>query len=321
MRISIAMATYNGADYLQEQLDSFVAQTRQPDELVVCDDGSTDGTKGILHRFARKATFEVRIVENEVNIGYKKNFEKTMTLCSGDIIFLSDQDDVWFKEKIFKVIQDFLGNPEKMVVINDQFIADERLSNSGVTTLGNTRALGYKDSWFVWGCCTAFRKEWVKLALPIPEYIKSHDIWINNLAEALGTRFIHEDPLQLYRRHGRNASEAETNKCKKLSQFTLLKMYGLNDAREGWKKEIRDLEPYQEHLNGRRKDFVEFFWDKTLDEALDRMKEKRESLDHRITIVSLPRWRRCFPLYAFWVSGGYRYMSGWKSALKDLIRP
>lgn len=100
MKISIAMATYNGAKYLQEQLDSFVTQTRQPDELVVCDDGSSDATVEILRHFAAGAPFAVEIHENEVNLSHAKNFEKALSLCGGDVIFFSDQDEVWFPEKV-----------------------------------------------------------------------------------------------------------------------------------------------------------------------------------------------------------------------------
>ncbi len=94
LRISIAMCTYNGARFLPEQLASFAAQERLPDELVVCDDGSTDATMEILQDFAATALFEVRVERNPQNLGFVRNFEKTLSLCTGDIVFLSDQDDV-----------------------------------------------------------------------------------------------------------------------------------------------------------------------------------------------------------------------------------
>src|SRR5215217_2190591 len=100
MRISIAMATYNGAGYLQEQLESFLSQTRQPDELIVCDDGSGDATLDILERFRQSVPFAVQIHRNETRLGFTKNFEKALLKCSGDLVFLSDQDDVWFAPKV-----------------------------------------------------------------------------------------------------------------------------------------------------------------------------------------------------------------------------
>lgn len=100
LTISIAMCTYNGSRYLSEQLASIAAQTRLPDELVVCDDGSKDGTLAILERFAATAPFPVRIVRNVVNLRSTKNFEKAILLCTGDLIALCDQDDVWLPHKL-----------------------------------------------------------------------------------------------------------------------------------------------------------------------------------------------------------------------------
>ena len=93
--ISIAMATYNGEKYLAEQLDSILAQTVQDFELIVCDDCSSDSTAEILSRYAEKDS-RIKIFVNEKNLGFVKNFEKAVSLCSGEYIALSDQDDVWF---------------------------------------------------------------------------------------------------------------------------------------------------------------------------------------------------------------------------------
>ena len=97
MNLSIALATYNGAVYLKEQLESIAAQTRTPDELVISDDQSTDDTLRVIEEFAATAGFPVRLSVNEANLGIAKNFEKAISLCRGDLIFLSDQDDVWHK--------------------------------------------------------------------------------------------------------------------------------------------------------------------------------------------------------------------------------
>src|SRR5262249_10160572 len=102
-KISIALCTYNGAKYLSSQLESYLAQTCLPDEVVVCDDCSQDETVTILNDFAIRAPFPVRILVNDQNLGSTKNFEKSISLCSGEIIFLSDQDDVWMPNKIERV--------------------------------------------------------------------------------------------------------------------------------------------------------------------------------------------------------------------------
>src|SRR3989339_673267 len=100
MNISIAMCTYNGEKYIEQQLNSFLTQTILPNELVICDDCSKDKTIEILQEFSKKAKFPVRIYLNEKNLGSTKNFEKAIGLSKGDIIFCSDQDDVWHNQKI-----------------------------------------------------------------------------------------------------------------------------------------------------------------------------------------------------------------------------
>jgi len=98
--LSIALATYNGERYIGEQLDSILRQTRLPDELVVFDDASVDATQAIVLDFARHAPFPVRFQVNSVRLGSTRNFEMAIRACGGDIIFLCDQDDVWYPDKI-----------------------------------------------------------------------------------------------------------------------------------------------------------------------------------------------------------------------------
>src|ERR671927_271278 len=108
-KFSVAMCTYNGARFVREQLASIAAQTRPPDELVVCDDCSTDATLECIREFARTAPFPVRVVENEKNAGSTKNFERAVELCEGDFIALADQDDVWLPEKLQR-LEEVLAN-------------------------------------------------------------------------------------------------------------------------------------------------------------------------------------------------------------------
>jgi Glycosyl transferase family 2 len=100
MLISVAMCTYNGGRFLKEQLESINAQTLLPDELVVCDDGSSDDTPSILQKFAESAPFQVRIFRNGQNVGSTKNFQRAIELCQGELIALCDQDDVWESQKL-----------------------------------------------------------------------------------------------------------------------------------------------------------------------------------------------------------------------------
>ena len=101
--ISIAMTTYNGAQFVQAQLRSILEQTRQPDEIIICDDGSRDDTVNIIrHVMETSGTDRIRLVENEENLGYIRNFYKAISLTKGDYIFLADQDDIWHREKLEK---------------------------------------------------------------------------------------------------------------------------------------------------------------------------------------------------------------------------
>ena len=128
------MCTYNGANYLQEQLISIMTQTRLPDELVICDDGSTDMTLDILDKFSKNAPFEAKVYHNKKKLGPTKNFENAISLCKGDIIFLSDQDDVWLPHKVAKIEELFLEHSEDVgYIFSNALIVDEKLFPLGYT--------------------------------------------------------------------------------------------------------------------------------------------------------------------------------------------
>ena len=167
-RISIAMASYNGARFIAEQLDSFARQTRLPDELVVTDDCSNDGTPELIDEFAKRAPFPVHLHRNSKTLGVARNFGKALELCSGDLVFLSDQDDVWLVDKLACVEKHFRDNADIQVAINDAFLATASLEISQHTQRDNIRRTGGSDKLFITGCCSAHRKSWQELVLPIP---------------------------------------------------------------------------------------------------------------------------------------------------------
>lgn len=204
--ISIAMATYNGGRWLRAQLDSFASQTRPPDELVVTDDGSTDDTAAVVATFAATAPFAVRFVRNPQRLGFNGNFAQAIALTTGDVIFISDQDDVWYPDKIAQVAGLMAKTPACLCVVNDQAIADAGGRETGGTVLGNVRALGRPDVWYGPGCCTAFSRALLPVAQPMLGDVVAYDHWINALADAMGVRRILDMPLQMYRRHDSNAS-------------------------------------------------------------------------------------------------------------------
>jgi len=205
--VAVAMATFNGERYLLEQLESIARQSHQPDELVISDDGSNDRTVEIARAWAATAPMRVRIYVAEKRLGYPANFEKALRLTTADIIFLSDQDDVWLPQKIERVLEEFMRDPEILLVLNDQWITDENLRSTGRTSheiLKRKYHLYDRQSLIAGhGCCMAVRRPLLGLALPIPagEHDLTHDAWLAKLTAMMGRQKIVSEPLQLYRRH------------------------------------------------------------------------------------------------------------------------
>ncbi len=224
VEISIAMATYNGARYIREQLDSFAAQTLLPDELVVTDDGSSDETLTILKQFADSAPFTVRVVENDVNLGFTLNFAKALPLCSGEIVLLSDQDDLWFDNKISRIAEIMTGDPDCWLLVHDARIVDETLTWSGATKMGQIRSGYGVDATPDTGALTAIRRVFLHMALPVPDAVVGHDVWLHTLCRAFeGHRTVLEDCLQSIRRHTSNTSDWVANSRRGIGWLDVLR--------------------------------------------------------------------------------------------------
>lgn len=321
MKISIAMTSYNGEKFIKEQLESFMLQTRQPDELVITDDGSTDSTEEIVKNFSLLAPFPVVFHRNSTNLGFVKNFEKAMSLCQGDIICLSDQDDVWDKSKLTVVGQCFSESPGTQLVINDQFVCDGGLVNYGFTSFEKARRLGLGDDWVIYGCCTSVRKSFFDLVSPFPDDFPGHDTWLNKLAIYMGVRRIVEQPLQKYRRHEENTSSTVVSDSGGGGFLHALRKYGLSDSSDQWNLEIEYLKLYCDRIV-KVAEFGDLnVSDNVISESVRHIEERVDLLEKRIKLVGRGKFWRFFQVCFFWVQGGYRYNQGWKSAVKDMIRP
>lgn len=215
-KFSIAMCTYNGARHLPEQLRSIAAQTRPPDELVVCDDASTDATRDLLERFAVSVPFAVSLHLNEHNLGSTKNFERAISLCEGDFIALSDQDDVWLPAKLEQLEAEFNRAPKVGLIFSDAEIIDEDGSRTGSSLWGQLplrstelrRLQGSKafdellPGSTVTGATMAFRSSFKELVLPIPDGLSIiHDGWIALMIAAVSEVLPLPTPLVRYRQH------------------------------------------------------------------------------------------------------------------------
>lgn len=181
--ISIAMATYNGEKYLREQIDSILKQTVQDFELIVCDDFSTDSTWNILLDYQSQDK-RIKCYRNEENLGFKKNFEKAIRLCTGDYIALSDQDDIWLPEHL-EILLNNIGNAN--LVCANAMLMTENGESLRKTLKGDkfyfsmnkgNQLLQFLFSNFVQGCSSLFRSSLVPDFVPIPSEQKFHDFWL-----------------------------------------------------------------------------------------------------------------------------------------------
>lgn len=219
--ISIALATYNGARFLGEQLESLAKQTLQPIELVVCDDGSTDDTLDVLKRWGRNSSFPVRIHPNPSRLGFADNFLRAGSLCQGDLIAFCDQDDVWLPNKLSRCVERFRSDPELTLVSHNAWVTDESLVKKRLLQ-PRRRATAYRrcqlrlldHSFFGFGMVFDGRIlrdfPWATRAMDyILDAPMSHDHWAPFLAGALGTVVIDGEPLALYRQHGQNTLGAD----------------------------------------------------------------------------------------------------------------
>lgn len=224
MKISIAMTTYNGENFLIEQLESFANQTVLPNEVVITDDGSTDNTLNLINSFKETAPFDIRVYSNKINLGYTQNFNKALELCINDLIFLSDQDDVWFPNKLEYMVGLAKLHESKDVFMVDAELVDADLLTSGLTKQRQIKNLGLGENAFVMGCCIAVRKTFLDIILPIPKDFSGHDNWIVRLADFLQLRVIDDTTLQLYRRHGNNESIGAYNNLVKINKYAIYKL-------------------------------------------------------------------------------------------------
>ena len=216
--ISVAMATYNGAPYLAEQLATLAAQTRLPDELVVSDDLSTDTTVAILERFARDAPFAVKIHVNAERLGWRANFMETAGRCRGELVAFCDQDDLWYPSKL-DTMAAFFDDPEVLLAFHDADLIDangKRYATLLPRPAGPTR-VAVRSRPTDWsnplGLTLVFRAALLRYGdlwsrsvdLAVPSHRAAHDQWFYFLATNLGDVTMTRERLLAYRQHAANS--------------------------------------------------------------------------------------------------------------------
>lgn len=204
VRVSVCMATFNGERFIEAQVASILCQLAPEDELIVSDDGSSDATLDKICGFADE---RVRVLRSRGR-GVAPNFEHALRHARGRYIFLSDQDDVWLPGKLDAMREALAG---KVIAVNDCKVVDAELAvlhesyfdliGSGPGLLRNFLRNSYL------GCCMAFRRELLELALPIPQGV-AHDYWIGMVGQLVEPPAFVRPPLLLYRRHRGTATTA-----------------------------------------------------------------------------------------------------------------
>jgi len=322
VKIAIAMATYNGAQYIQEQLQSFVDQTRQPDELIITDDCSTDQTEAIVREFAKIAPFTVEFQRNEKNLGYCGNFNAALMKTTGALVFLSDQDDVWFPEKIEHMIGVAERNPDALVVMNDAALTDGGLNEVGLTKAGQIRSAGFTMDSFVMGCCCAVRRELLDFCLPIPAGVKGHDNWLVQFADGLNAKVVDPVVLQYYRRHESNESQFIANRTTKVTRTQMRWQSIKNLLKHTTSDQIRtQLEQSILFADGvaNAKLCAPALYSSRLDLLERRYRELISVTEQRLTIVNKNFLPRSISVFRMLLSGGYSKANGYRSAIRDVL--
>ncbi len=198
--ISIALCTYNGEKYLAQQLDSIIAQTYKDLEIIIVDDCSTDATVSIIKRYT-EADDRIKFYKNEHNLGYNKNFERAISLTTGDYISISDQDDIWELNKI-EVLFENIGN-NWLVFSNSKFIDESGKESNDVLNNFSVKGKDYRIILFnnyAAGHAMLFKREFMDKFLPFPEK-GFYDWWMAFMALYHHKIAYVDQVLTKYRKH------------------------------------------------------------------------------------------------------------------------
>lgn len=248
VRVSVCMATYNGAAYVAEQVRSIVEQLEGADEMIVVDDGSKDATVDIVRGFRDP---RIRVVVDGVNRGPVGAFGRALSLAQGEYVFMSDQDDVWLQGRLAAYLAAFDANPGATVVsANTVFIDREGrpVDHDSARLCGDDSTRSWRNITSIltgrtgyYGCAMAYRRRAARLLLPFPGYVESHDLWIALAANLVGEN-LHLDFDTLSRRlHGQNASIVSRRLAAKLwSRFIHVLSIGHLVTRSFMYRRLRD---------------------------------------------------------------------------------
>lgn len=316
--MSVALCTFQGERYIAQQLESIAAQTYRPDEVVICDDCSTDQTVRLIQKFQEEAPLCVKLTLNDRRLGVAKNFEKSIQLCEGEVIFCADQDDVWYPEKLAKLVATLNAAPSAGFVFCDAALVDESLRPLGGTlweSLGFTEAAQrqfvdggafrymLRES-IAAGMTMGFRSSFKGLVLPIP-LGWGHDHFIPLLIASVAEPALVPECLVNWRQHG--AQQTGINRIRLDGRVQAAR----NDAHDHGLKVQMWVQAYERLLESKASYAVST-------EVLDQFEAKVLHVRDRVQIqLGVRKWRLFFKEA---VSGNYfRYSRGCWSMARDVL--
>lgn len=328
------MATYNGASYISEQLESLSSQSHLPTELVIGDDGSTDGSLDIIEKFAKNAPFTVHVQRNERNLGYARNFLETAKRCGGDWVAFCDQDDVWLPTKLRDSARAIERMPGCTMVLQKAWLCDRDLKSRGrvIPNRFTAGVRGRRCQFGFWnwpGFIKTISKPVIDLQEEIENFPRSwnpleseltHDKWTCLITNALGGINVLTEPVALYRRHADalTGNKSYPSLAKKIKKSTTVS----SDYYEFRRNVAFECAEYMEKLSDRTDDSN---WSDAFEKSaqafrrLSKIQGLRAELYHADQLGGR--------LAAFWKilqGGGYFgspfYAMSYESAAKDALR-
>jgi glycosyltransferase involved in cell wall biosynthesis len=324
--VSVALATYNGERFVQEQIASIAAQTYAVHEIVICDDASTDSTIDCIEAARQNFSINIRVYKNPENIGFIRNFEKAISLCEGEIIVLCDQDDVWFSNKLERIIHVFSNKPDCGLVFTDAIVADQTLNSLGFTVYSryekpdmdqnNTLSSLIKKVGIL-GCTLAFRAKYLPYLLPISTMSWGHDHWIVFILAVTSHLYMIDEPLMYYRRHGQNIGDSAPFR-KRIDQV-MQRLYK-NLSRTVYQTDYQKWAEMLRHLQSLRDKGTVHHETAVFDARLKQIQERVLFAQKRLEMQDKRRFSRIASAVKLFQNRDYqRYTPGVRTLFKDII--
>ena len=321
IKISVAIALFNGAKYIEEQLHSIINQSIHPDEIIICDDLSTDNSVDKIINFSTIFSFKIILIKNTHRLGFAQNFGKALSYCTGDIIFLADQDDVWLPHKIETILYKFKRNKGSWLYLHDGELTDENLLPSGYTKFEQVKRVLGKNARLTTGALTAITSELKDIALPIPLSIKSHDTWIHSLSDISPARVVVIDEvLQYIRRHSTNTSNGIINSIDKIKLIDIFISKFSHKASISYNDRLYFNRELISRIEDRKFQFKKNNVYKTITTYIENLEKEYKSIVQRQEFIHFSRFKKIIYAFKFLLNGGYKHFNGIQSFLLDILR-